>query len=117
MTKNRVRMLIRMENEEHKALSATFETNTDVDLKTITGLSYKIGESKENEFKNIELVKVEQEGKDITKHFTLEEDGSKFTINFDKEIARKTVENGGIYLNVTVRKKVNSWTQLKLLKK
>ena len=29
-------------------------------------------------------------------------------INFDKEIARKTVENGGIYLNVIVRKKVNS---------
>ena len=105
MAKNKVRMLIKMENEELEALSANFETNANVDPKTITRLAYSIGGNKENEFKNIELVKVEQEGKDITEHFTLEEDESKFTINFDKEIARKTVENGGIFLKITVRKK------------
>ena len=105
MEKNKVRMLIKMENEEHKAVSATFETNADVDPKIITGLAYSIGETRKNEFKNIELVKVEQNGKDIPKHFTLKEEEAKFTINFDKEIARKTVENGGISLNVIVRKK------------
>ena len=108
MSKIKVRMLIKMENEEYKAWSATFKTNVDVDPEKVTRLAYGIGETKENKFKNIELVKVEQEGKGITKHFTLEEDESKFTINFDKEIARKTLENGGISLNVIVRKKVNS---------
>lgn len=107
MAKTKVRMLIRMENEEYEALSANFKNDIDVDPKKVTRLAYGIGETKENKFKNVELVKVEQEGKDITKHFTLEEDESKFTINFDKEIARKTLENGGISLNVIVRKKVN----------
>ena len=42
MAKTKVRMLIRMENEEYEALSATSETNVDVDPKTITRLAYKI---------------------------------------------------------------------------
>ena len=107
MAKTKVRMLIRMENEEYEALSATSETNVDVDPKTITRLAYKIGEARKNEFKDIELVKVEQEGKDITELFTLGKNDSEFMINFDKEIARKTLENGGISLNVIVRKKVS----------
>lgn len=107
MSKIRVRMLLRMENEELEALSASFKNDIDVDPKEVTRLAYSIGGNKENKFKNIELVKVEQEGKDLTKHFTLEENESKFTINFDKEIARKAVENGRISLNVIVRKKVN----------
>lgn len=107
MSKIKVRMLIKMENEEYKVWSATFKTNVDVDPEKITRLAYGISDARKNEFKDVELVKVEQDGKDITKHFTLEKNGSKFMINFDKEIARKTVENGGIYLNVIVRKQVN----------
>lgn len=107
MAKNKVRMLIEMENKENEALSATFETNKGVDPRKITKLSYGIEppKNRRDEFNDFELVKVEQESKDVTKHFDLEKDGSKVMLNFDEEMARKTVENGGISLNVTVRKK------------
>lgn len=107
--KNKVNILVKMENKENEALSATFETNKDVNPRKITKLSYGIEppKNRRDEFKNVELVKVEQEGKDVTKHFDLEKDESKVMLNFDEEMARKTVENGGIYLNVIVRKKVN----------
>lgn len=109
--KNKVNILVKMENKENEALSATFETNKDVSPRKITKLSYGIEppKNRRDEFKNVELVKVEQEGKDVTKHFDLEKDESKVMLNFDEEMARKTVENGGIYLNVIVRKKVNLW--------
>ncbi len=61
-------------------------------LKKITRLAYGISDARKNEFKDIELVKVEQDGKDITKHFTLEKNGSKFMINFDNEMTQKTTK-------------------------
>ena len=61
-------------------------------LKKITRLAYGISDARKNEFKDIELVKVEQDGKDITKHFTLEKDGSRFILNFDNERTQKTTK-------------------------
>lgn len=41
---------------------------------------------------SIELIQVKQENHDITEHFNLEKDGSKFMLNFDNEMTRKMVE-------------------------
>lgn len=41
---------------------------------------------------SIELIQVKQGNHDITEHFNLEKDGSKFMLNFDNEMTRKMVE-------------------------
>lgn len=41
---------------------------------------------------SIELVQVKQGDHDITEHFNLEKDGSRFMLNFDNEMTRKMVE-------------------------
>lgn len=41
---------------------------------------------------SIELIQVKQGNHDITEHFNLEKDGSRFMLNFDNEMTRKMVE-------------------------
>lgn len=41
---------------------------------------------------SIELIQVKQRDHDITEHFNLEKDGSRFMLNFDNEMTRKMVE-------------------------
>lgn len=64
---------------------------------------YAVGNSISNNVTAVELVEVKQEGKDVTKHFTLEKDGSKFMLNFDSEMTRKALAEGSVHLKVTIR--------------
>ena len=48
MAKTKVRMLIRMENEEYEALSANFKNDIDVDPKKVTRLAYGNVKAKRN---------------------------------------------------------------------
>ena len=41
---------------------------------------------------SIELIQVKQGNHDVTEHFNLEKDGSRFMLNFDNEMTRKMVE-------------------------
>ena len=41
---------------------------------------------------SIELIQVKQGNHDITKHFNLEKDGSRFILNFDNEMTQKTTK-------------------------
>ena len=53
---------------------------------------------------SVELIQVKQGNYDITKHFTLEKDGSsRFILNFDKEMTRKALADGSVHLKVTIR--------------
>lgn len=64
---------------------------------------YAVGNSISNNVTVVELVEVKQEGKDVTEHFNLEKDGSKFMLNFDKEMTRKALADGSVHLKVTIR--------------
>lgn len=64
---------------------------------------YAVGNSISNNVTAVELVEVKQEGEDVTKHFTLEKDGSKFMLNFDKEMTHKALAEGSVHLKVTIR--------------
>ena len=41
---------------------------------------------------SIELIQVKQGNHEVTEHFNLEKDGSRFMLNFDNEMTRKMVE-------------------------
>ena len=41
---------------------------------------------------SIELIQVKQGNHDITEHFNLEKDGSRFILNFDNEMTQKTTK-------------------------
>lgn len=64
---------------------------------------YAVGNSISNNVINVELVEVKQGSHDITEHFNLEKDGSKFMLNFDEEMTRKALVEGAVHLKVTIK--------------
>lgn len=48
-------------------------------------------------------MEVKQGSHDITEHFNLEKDGSKFMLNFDEEMTRKALVEGAVHLKVTIK--------------
>lgn len=64
---------------------------------------YAVGNSISNNVTAVELVEVKQEGKDVTEHFILEKDGSKFMLNFDKEMMKKVLASGRVHIAVVIK--------------
>lgn len=68
---------------------------------------YAVGNSISNNVTAVELVEVKQEGKDVTEHFTLEKDGSKFILNFDEEMTQKILSSSEVFLKVTIKETIS----------
>lgn len=64
---------------------------------------YAVGNSISNNVINVELVEVKQGSHDITEHFNLEKDGSKFMLNFDKEMTKKVLASGRVHITVVIK--------------
>ena len=65
---------------------------------------YAVGDTLPINVTSIKLLEVRQEeGKDVTEHFELEKDGSKFILNFDKEMTQKALASGKVLLNVMIK--------------
>ena len=56
---------------------------------------------------SIELIQVKQGDHDITEHFTLEKDGSKFILNFDEEMTQKILSSSEVFLKVTIKETIS----------
>lgn len=87
--------------------TATYYLNMDLpkldpnEAKKVT--RYAVGNSISNNVTAVELVEVKQEGKDVTEHFILEKDGSKFMLNFDKEMTKKVLASGRVHITVVIK--------------
>ena len=104
MGNNEITMVIAMENEEDTATSLNYAIPENVN--NIIRIAFADINSLRRKITNIKLAKVEREGKDVTKYFSLEQNGFAFLLSFDKKMIRKTVEDDGIQFNVTLREKL-----------
>lgn len=104
MGNNEITMVIAMENEEDTATSLNYAIPENVN--NIIRIAFADINSLRRKITNIKLAKVEQEGKDVTKYFTLEQNGFAFLLSFDKKIIQKAVEDDGIQFNVMLREKL-----------
>lgn len=105
MGNNEITIVIAMENEEDTATSLNYDIPENVN-NNIIRIAFADINSLRRKITNIKLAKVEREGKDVTKYFSLEQNGFAFLLSFDKKMIRKTVEDDGIQFNVTLREKL-----------
>lgn len=67
---------------------------------------YAVGDKLSKNVIDIKLLEVRRESKNVTKHFELEKDGSKFMLYFDEEMTKKILASGRVHIYVVIKETI-----------